>query len=225
MIVRLFVWQYFAPRGARTDAALSQSKRGVALLAAALAMALVSACATSLPSAQSASQTPANGLALRTDFSLAGRFSAKTEREQVSGQFRYSQRSDERSLNLYSPLGTPIAEIVAQSNRAVLTQADGATQSADSMAALLRSVIDLPVTDAMMSAWLQGLPSQANVLSASGVERDARGLPSRFVESGWEIEIGARMEGDTAAPKRMRWRIAAQGDIEVRWVIDEWSAP
>ena len=173
-------------------------------------------------------QTP-----LAKQFSLSGRFSAKTGAEQVSGQFRYAQNDAERTLNLFSPLGTPLADIVANRDVATLTQANGATQSAVSLSQLLRTVIDLPVTDGMLSAWLQGLPS---VASAPGTERDAAGLPSRFVESGWEIEISARMNGaevaqnvpNTAntqgAPKRMRWSLRALPDTEVRWVIDEWRA-
>ena len=162
---------------------------------------------------------------LAKQFSLAGRFSAKNGVEQVSGQFRYAQNDAERTLNLFSPLGTPLADIVANRDVATLTQANGATQSAVSLSHLLRTVIDLPVTDVMLSAWLQGLPSVASVPST---ERDSSGRPSRFVESGWEIEISGRMNGAEAAqntqgaPKRMRWSLRALPDTEVRWVIDEW---
>ena len=168
--------------------------------------------------------------ALVKQFSVAGRFSAKAGAEQVSGQFRYSQNDAERTLNLFSPLGTPLADIVANGDVATLTQANGATQSAASLSHLLRTVIDLPVTDVMLSAWLQGLPSVASV---QGTERDATGLPSRFVESGWEVIISARMNGTEAtqnlantsgAPMRMRWSLQALPDTEVRWVIDEWRA-
>lgn len=224
-IPRLLLMPVFAPRGAPTAAASCLREACRAMLAVALASTLLSGCATRRLIAQDTSQVTSHATAPRTHFSLAGRFSAKTERDQVSGQFRFTQRAGERTLNLFSPLGTPMAEIVAQGTRAVLTQADGTTQSADSMAALLRTVIDLPVTDAMMSAWLQGLPSHAEGVSANGVERDGQGLPTRFVESGWEIEVSARMEGTPVAPKRMRWRVAGQQDIEVRWVIDEWSTP
>ena len=164
---------------------------------------------------------------LAKQFSLSGRFSAKNGAEQVSGQFRYSQNDADRTLNLFSPLGTPLADIVANRDVATLTQASGATQSAASLSHLLRMVIDLPVTDQMLSAWLQGQPSLASV---QGTERDATGLPSRFVESGWEVIISARMDGVEAtqspsgAPKRMRWTLQALPDTEVRWVIDEWRA-
>jgi outer membrane biogenesis lipoprotein LolB len=150
----------------------------------------------------------------------------------VSGQFRYSQQGEARTLNLFSPLGTPLADIVADHATATLTQANGAKQTAASLSELLRTVIDLPVTDGTLTAWLQGQPSAAAapmVLAANGAEHDASGLPSRFVESGWEIVISARMDGADAtatakAPKRMRWSLVGQPDTEVRWVIDEWRA-
>ena len=195
-------------------------------------MALVG-CAALQPREVTGNSTVIKG-ALATQFALSGRFSAKTAAEQVSGQFRYTQNDAERTLNLFSPLGTPLADIVATRDSATLTQASGGTQTATSLAALLRTVIDLPVTDAMMSAWLQGLPSSPDAAAQSGAERDAFGLPTRFTEGGWNIEISARMEAGRgthaepvklAAPRRMRWSLASLPDTEVRWLIDEWSTP
>lgn len=128
-------------------------------------------------------------------------------------------------MSLFSPLGTPLAEIDADRQSATLTLSNGQVQRASSLTDLMRTVIDLPVTDAMLSTWLQGLPFDANVLAAHNAERDASGAPSRFVESGWEITISARLEGNAAAPKRMRWSMQGQPDTEVRWLIDEWSTP
>lgn len=164
---------------------------------------------------------------LRTQFTLSGRFSAKNGAEQVSGQFRYAQSGAEgalRQMTLFSPLGTPLAELTADGQSATLTLANGRVQRAASLTDLLRTVIDLPVTDKTLSAWLQGLPFDASLLAATSTERDPLGAPSRFVELGWEIAISARMDGNAAAPKRMRWGMLGQPDTEVRWVIDEWGA-
>ena len=196
------------------------------------AMALLG-CAALQPT-QVTSNPTAIKTTLASQFSLSGRFSAKTASEQVSGQFRYTQNDAQRSLNLFSPLGTPLADIIATPESATLTQANGSTQTAASLAALLRTVIDLPVTDAMLSAWLQGLPSTPEVGSHTSTERDGAGRLTRFVEGGWHIEISARMEAASGgpatqstlgAPRRMRWSLAASPDTEVRWAIDEWSVP
>ena len=128
-------------------------------------------------------------------------------------------------MSLFSPLGTPLAEINADRQSATLTLSNGQVQRAASLTDLMRTVIDLPVTDATLSAWLQGVPFDSALLSEKNVERDASGAPSRFFESGWEISISARMDGNSAVPKRMRWSMQGQPDTEVRWVIDEWNTP
>ena len=188
---------------------------------------LLSGCALQ-PVASAPNPITISPISIRTQFALSGRFSAKNGTEQVSGQFRYTQSGADgstRQMSLFSPLGTPLAEISADRESATLTLSNGQVQRAATLTDLMRTVIDLPVTDVMLSAWLQGQPFDASVLAASTAERDASGAPSRFVESGWEIAISARMEANTAAPKRMRWTMLGQPDTELRWVIDEWSTP
>ncbi len=194
---------------------------------AGVATLLLSGCALQPATAPTAFRSVTADTA-RTQFSLSGRFSAKNGNEQVSGQFRYAQSGADgalRQMSLFSPLGTPLAEINADRQAATLTLSNGQVQRAASLTDLMRTVIDLPVTDVMLSAWLQGLPFDRVLFAAKGVERDASGAPSRFVESGWEIAVSARMDGNSAAPKRMRWSMQGQPDTEVRWVIDEWSSP
>ena len=192
----------------------------------AIATLFLSGCALQPAVSPTGSQSVTAGT-VRTQFSLSGRFSAKNGTEQVSGQFRYAQSGTDgslRQMSLFSPLGTPLAEISADRQSATLTLSNGQIQRAASLTDLMRRVIDLPVTDATLSAWLQGVPFDSALLGAKDVERDASGAPSRFLESGWEIAISARMDGNSAAPKRMRWSMQGQPDTEVRWVIDEWSA-
>lgn len=216
-----------APQGIATKAAPARASVLRRMAAGLCVSALLAAC-SSVPVLRAPASTTQ---ALATQFSLSGRFSAKTASEQVSGQFRYTQNGADRTLNLFSPLGTPLADIIATRDSATLTQANGGTQTAASLAELLRTVIDLPVTDAMMSAWLQGLPSTLDATAVKGEARDATGLLTRFTESGWSIEISVRMEAGqgtqtaTNAPRRMRWSVAGLPDTEVRWAIDAWTTP
>lgn len=185
----------------------------------------LSGCAgiTTQPPASPALSTTAHAatVAPRTQFAMAGRFSAKGEREQASGQFRYAESPARRTLSLFSPLGTALAEVVVEGATVTLTDANGGRQVATSVAELLRPIIDLPIQEAVLSAWLQGLPA-ANPPSTA-VERDAAGWPLRFRQAGWDIEVSAR-QAESGAPSRMRWSLSGQPDIEVRWVIDEWWA-
>lgn len=185
-----------------------------------LVAALLVGCANLSPLSGTTASV-AKPLVARSQFTMSGRFAAKNEREQVSGQFRYAETPAVRTLSLFSPLGTAMADIVAEGGNVTLTQANGATQNAGSVSELLRTVIDLPVTDKTLSSWLQGLP--AATVQAT-IERDGNGWPLRFVEAGWEIAVTERMANSGAA-KRMRWSLAGQPETEVRWIIDEWSSP
>jgi outer membrane biogenesis lipoprotein LolB len=179
---------------------------------------------------------PTNGVVAQTRpaliaFTISGRFSAKNGKEQASGQFRYSQTAARRSLSIFSPLGTPMAEINADSAGAVLALSNGTTQRADSIAELLRNVIDLPVTDAQLSMWLQGRSSATLPVVPASQERDALGHLSRFNESGWDILVSDRFAANDPngnvvdAPRRLRWALSGDPDTEVRWIIDEWKTP
>lgn len=204
--------------------------RGVvcaAFVACVATTGLLTGCATPSRDVRAdASQTAtlATRAILRTDFALAGRFSAKTERDNASGQFRYAQNAAQRTMSLFSPLGTPLGDLVATRDSVTLTLANGEVRTARSLSDLLRTVIDVPLDDAALSAWLQGQAQGAP--AATGVERDAGGQLTRFVQGGWEILISSRQEGAAAdLPRRMRWSLVAQPDVEVRWVIDEWTLP
>jgi outer membrane biogenesis lipoprotein LolB len=194
------------------------------------ALLIVAGCATPAP------VTPPTAVVEQTRpalvaFTINGRFSAKSAKEQASGQFRYSQTATHRSLSIFSPLGTPMAEITADGTGALLTMSNGATQRADSVAELLRSVIELPVTDAQLSMWLQARSSEMAVSANAMREHDALGRLSRFSESGWDIFVSDRFaandpNGNVAdAPRRMRWVLSIDPETEVRWIIDEWKTP
>jgi len=196
-----------------------------ALLASSLALLtmVLAGCATPPAERGAAATVATTATLLRSEFALSGRFSAKSERDAASGHFRYAQTATQRTLSVFSPLGTPLGDIVATPAGVTLTLANGQTQSAGSMAELLRTVIDVPLDDAALGAWLQGLPQPP--AEAVAIERDGSGRPERFVQSGWQIAVSDRVEDGTGRglPRRMRWSLAAQPEVEVRWVIDEWT--
>jgi outer membrane biogenesis lipoprotein LolB len=156
-----------------------------------------------------------------TDFTSAGRFSARRGESQGSGQFRYTQNGAERTLEIFSPASTPVARIEANAQSATLTMADGAVRTATTLSELLQSFIDIQVTDAQFSAWLQALPSAPT--AASAVERDEQLRVQRFTEAAWMIDVGAWMDGNAGFVRRMRWSYAPEANTEVRWVIDEFA--
>jgi outer membrane biogenesis lipoprotein LolB len=198
---------------------------GSLLFPVCVSVCMLSGCATPLTTTSNAPPavlvTPAIAAPLES-FSVSGRFSAKRSDSGASGQFRYEQRGSLKTLELFTPASTPLARIDATAQSALLITADGATRSAASLSELLQTFIDIRVTDAQFSAWLQGLPSAGS--AASAVERDAQSRLARFTEAGWLIEVSARAETGPHFPRRMRWVYTPETDTELRWVIDEFAA-
>jgi outer membrane biogenesis lipoprotein LolB len=154
-------------------------------------------------------------------FTSAGRFSAKRGEAQGSGQFRYTQNGDQRTLEIFTPASTPLARIEADAQSATLKMSDGAVRSGATLSELLQSFIDVPISDAQFSAWLQALPTNAS--DATAIERDDKARLQRFTEKAWIIDVSARMDGDAGFVRRMRWTFAPETTTEVRWVIDEFA--
>jgi outer membrane biogenesis lipoprotein LolB len=156
-------------------------------------------------------------------FSVNGRFAAKRGEEQGNGQFRYSQSGAARTLDIFSPTATQLARIEATATSAKALLNDGTTRDAATLAELLRQFIDIPISDAEFSSWLQGVPLNTSTVPAFAKD----GKIESFRESGWTIVVSSRFDGDAGFVRRMRWSFDA-GDVaqaaEVRWVFDEFSA-
>jgi outer membrane biogenesis lipoprotein LolB len=185
-------------------------------------------CATSLKIDRPA-PLPLNSVLPKAaeNFSVNGRFAAKRGEEQGNGQFRYTQQGATRTLDIFSPTATQLARIEANASSAKVSLSDGSARDAVTLSELLRQFIDIPISDAEFSSWLQGVPRGANAGAATNFRID--GKIESFRESGWTIVVSDRFDGDTGFVRRMRWTFDADNDAaknaEVRWVFDEFSTP
>ncbi|MGL4232417.1 MAG: lipoprotein insertase outer membrane protein LolB [Casimicrobium sp.] len=194
--------------------------RGVVMTCASLALAGCTTFAQAPLQTDAAEATVAKAF---ERFSVAGRFSAKRGDQQGSGQFRYEQNGAIRTLDLFTPAATQLARIEASERSARATLSNGEVREAATLSELLRQFIDIPLTDAEFSSWLQGVPRSAVVRRASDQQVES------FRESGWTIVVNSRFDGDTKFVRRMRWSFDAGGnaseDAQVTWVFDEFSTP
>jgi outer membrane biogenesis lipoprotein LolB len=154
-------------------------------------------------------------------FTVSGRFAAKRGDEQGNGQFRFEQKGTMRTLDLFSPTATQVARIEANASSARATLANGEQREAATLSELLKQFIDIPLTDAEFSSWLQGIPRGATPSLA------ADNTIESFRESGWSIVISSRFDGDAKFVRRMRWSFDAGGNAaenaQITWVFDEFS--
>jgi hypothetical protein len=101
--------------------------------------------------------------------------------------------------------------------------ASAEAREAATLSELLRLFIDIPITDAEFSSWLQGIPRSATPVLA------ADNTIESFRESGWTIVVSSRFDGNAKYVRRMRWTFDAGGDpardAQLTWVFDEFSTP
>jgi outer membrane biogenesis lipoprotein LolB len=187
---------------------------------------LLVGCATPVRTEQAVT-LPSASAALKSleSFLVNGRFAAKRGDAQGNGQFSYQQTGATRTLDIFSPTATQLARIEANGVNARASLSDGSTRDAATLSELLRQFIDIPISDAEFSAWLQGIPRDARARATATFGSD--GKIESFRESGWTIVVSARFEGDAGFVRRMRWSFDAGGDsardAQVTWVFDEFS--
>lgn len=155
-----------------------------------------------------------------TAFERTGRFAVNvTEaggaQEAVQGGFAWRDTGRLLRLDLVNPLGTTLARIVVEPNRAVLEHADGRTEMAPNADALLAEVLGIALPVAELRDWLQG---RTGVTPVTQMESDAQGRPTAFTQQGWQLRFSRY---DALGPGLLRLdRRDGSRRISVRLAVD-----
>ncbi len=186
-----------------------------------VAMAGCSSLTRPLASA-TASSAALTARVIAANFVATGRVAARDTgdtRRGFSGGFSWTHRPDEDVVELLTPLGQIAARMTLTTAGADIELADGTrTFAADPEQFLSDSLgITLPVS--ALPYWLQAVPLAQSTFRA---EADALGRPTTLWQNGWEIQYTAYADESAGAyPARMQ---LAQGTVEARMIISEWSS-
>jgi len=169
---------------------------------AALAAALLTACAT---------PPPAPGEPAWTTGRLSVRVAAQGGQAAQSLSAGFELRGDDRSgeLRLNSPLGTRVAQARWAPGLAILDTADGERRF-DTLDELSRQVLGEAMPLAALPDWIAGRPWPAAPHSA----RD-----DGFEQLGWSVQLARRADGWIDA------RREAPPEVRMRLRLDEGGAP
>ncbi len=171
---------------------------------------LLAACATE--------SLPPRALAPDALFIVEGRMSVVVAQgvdgmaKSTSGRFSWTERRGQSEIALYSPLGETIAQIEVRDGLAVLRSADGSLEYAPTPEALMARVVGVALPVAGLRDWMRGR-------TRAGAAR----APDAFDEDGWHVSY-PRMSDDGRSPKVVRLERAQPSAVDVRIVIDEWTA-
>lgn len=156
-------------------------------------------------------------------FERTGRFSVSVNasdgtQDAVQGGFAWLDTGRSLTLDLANPLGSTLARITVNDDRATLTHSNGAREYAPHADGLVEKILGSPVPVAGLRDWLRGRTGAAPV---QDIQKDpATGQLTGFVQDGWRVQLSRY---DDVGPTLLQMnRNDARRQIRVRLAI---SAP
>lgn len=152
-------------------------------------------------------------------FELKGRVAVNLDGRGYSARLRWHHEATSDALWLYSPVGSTIATLVADGERATLVTAKKESFSSDNVQELTREVLgwDLPLTG--LRYWVLGLADPG--VPVTSLEQDDQLRIKQLAQRDWQIDYLA-YAGDSPLPSSM---VLRYGDLRMRLLIDGWKFP
>lgn len=192
--------------------------RGAAAHGCCATIALAIALAACAPSSLERAAPGQALLAPRASFEVTGRLTVRYGANALAANFRWRHEGDRDEVDLASPLGQTLAQLVGDADGVRLTSADGRVDTADDWTALTQRSLGWPLPVGGLAFWIQGA---ARERAPFAVEPDVGGHPSVLRQDGWTIVYHgfATASHDAVRPTRMT---LSYSDVELRLAIDAW---
>lgn len=134
----------------------------------------------------------------------------------AQGGFSWRDTGDRLRLDLMSPVGNVLAQILISPDSAVLVRSNGERQAAADPDTLLAQVWGHAVPVAGLRAWIQGQVQPGG--APTSIERDPQGRIVSLAQDGWQVSLS---DYDVRGPMRVRLsRQDAQGEVRVQLIVN-----
>ena len=182
---------------------------------------LVSACAiqpvTSPPTTSSINQQHLATLANIKAFSLKGRLGVVTNPRGFSGAIDWQHQIDSDNIDVYSPLGGKVANIVKMPSGVTLTTQDGHSIKALDAQTLTETTLGWRLPLSGLSDWALGKPT-ASIIKTSTWDEQGRLLTLN--QDGWDISYENYTENNGLfLPNKI---VLKSEKVNLKLLIDKW---
>ena len=185
-------------------------------IAFACATLFVSACTTPpLRQAETAVPTADH------PFAIDGRLSAKRGSDGAASNFAWNHENDRDRIDFASPFGQVYARIDGSKDRILVERPGGATEAYPDWRSMTVALLGAPVPVDDLAFWIRGA---ARAGTAASLERDAQGRALVLRQQAWEIVYTYADDAPSARPSRLVLKYPDVEPVEVRVVVDRWSA-
>lgn len=185
-----------------------------------LLVVLLGGCAAVPPVVEQAvSPLASQPSAKQEGFHVTGRVAVQYDGQAFSGGLRWRHTVAADEMLLSSPLGQGVAQIVRdESGVTLVNAADQQTYHAQDAEELTEGVLGWRLPLSGMAYWVRGKPAPG-----TNQPRYEAGQLVRMDQDGWQIDYsGFSQANGELLPKKI---FLQRGDLDIRLVIDEWSAP
>lgn len=177
-----------------------------------IAITLLAGCASIDRAPGGDALVPDRSISPASFFTLRGRISVRVNDKLESGQILWTRLGTEERIELFTPFGNQVAELVKPRDGRVTLRRGHEIDTAASMEDLTRALLGVSLDLDAMARWTQGV----GLVDGVAAER-------KFLNGdAWQVTA------DRLQPRgghQFASRVSAiRGDIVVRLVIDEWRA-
>ena len=187
---------------------------------------LISACATQPitppqpPTNSAVNQKHLATLANIKAFALKGRLGVVTQKQGFSGGIDWQHQAITDNIDVFSPVGSKVANIAKNPSGVTLTSQNGHSVSAQDAESLTETALGfrLPLTG--LSNWAIGRPSASKIEAANW---DETGRLTTLKQDGWDIsyENYADIDG-ISLPKKI---LLKSEKVNLKLLVERWGIP
>jgi outer membrane lipoprotein LolB len=179
-------------------------------------------CATFSPPIQRAEpstyQPHLQKLAQIRAFELRGHIGVQTDKKGFSGLLRWQHRSAGDEMDLYSPLGSQVAQIRTAADGVTLITSDRKIYHAADAETLTEQNMGWRLPLSGLNDWVLGRPAMGAVEILAW---DEAGRIAHLRQNGWDIEYAQYLEsGGQQLPTRI---IMKSVKLDLKLVLDQWE--
>lgn len=193
------------------------------LLLALLVLA-VSACATqpmapTIPSPEHLAlhQQHLASLAKIQTFSLKGRLGVVTQKQGFSGGIEWQHQATTDNIDVYSPVGSKVANITKTSSQVVLTDQKSQQTKAKDAETLTESTLGFRLPLSGLSDWAIGRPTASKIAASNW---DAQGRLTMLKQDGWDIGFENYLESNgTFLPTKI---VLKSEQVNLKLLVEKW---
>lgn len=152
-------------------------------------------------------------------FSLTGRLGVMTNPKGFSGRVAWQHTSDKDNIDVFSPLGGKVANIIKTDEEVVLTNSKDERISSPDAETLTEETLGFRLPLSGLSYWALGRPSDTGLVEY--VTWDESGRINKLKQNGWDIQYQDYEANEGYfLPKKI---VLRTDELIIKLIVEKWS--